>query len=280
MSASLRKVRPGDPLVIPAASYNAFVDAAFDLRNRQRTTGRDAVPETRQTGIVLVRNDSGADRGRFDVLGIAGPIIAPADNVEAFQERIAVVGVLPAAEHAGRFVILLEPLRAGALGKAVIAGAAIARVRMLDESHPCADVEPGESSHLVSAAAGAAGLLWVQPPEQRPDPDIAWAIVRMGGSAGELRLVRVVQNGGDAGSLTTRCTYTYDLYDALPHEGEAPFATQVEYVGPRTPVGWYDPAPPLSFGTAFRDPVTGAWRLLHCAEVEQLDPCSENGGAK
>jgi len=35
MPDDLRKVRSGDPLRLPARSYNAFVDAAVDLRRRQ-----------------------------------------------------------------------------------------------------------------------------------------------------------------------------------------------------------------------------------------------------
>ncbi len=35
MPDDLRKVRIGQPLRIPAGAYNAFVDAAVDLRSRQ-----------------------------------------------------------------------------------------------------------------------------------------------------------------------------------------------------------------------------------------------------
>jgi len=112
MSSTLRKVRSGDPLVIPAATFNAFVDVARDYQERQRSATRDGLPDWRQTGIVLVRNDSGADRQRFDVLGVAGTVIKPTDNADAFKERVALKGVTPTAAHAGRFVILLEPEKA------------------------------------------------------------------------------------------------------------------------------------------------------------------------
>lgn len=72
----MKKVRPGDPLVIPAATFNTFIDAARDFQDRQRSARRDAVREQRDTGIVLVRNETGADRERFDVLGIDERIIA------------------------------------------------------------------------------------------------------------------------------------------------------------------------------------------------------------
>jgi hypothetical protein len=40
MSDSMQKVQPGDPPRIPAASYNAFVDAARAHHERQRAGGQ------------------------------------------------------------------------------------------------------------------------------------------------------------------------------------------------------------------------------------------------
>ena len=108
MTDTLRKVKSGDPLVIPARTFNTFVDAARDFQERQRSTSRNIQRDVRQTGIALVRNDSGAERQRFDVLGVSGPIINPTivdpdDNVDAFVERVALTGALPAGPHLGRF---------------------------------------------------------------------------------------------------------------------------------------------------------------------------------
>lgn len=40
MGDALRKVKPGDPLSIPAATFNTFVDAAQHFLRRQRGIGR------------------------------------------------------------------------------------------------------------------------------------------------------------------------------------------------------------------------------------------------
>jgi len=104
----MKKVRPGDPLVIPAATFNAFIDAAHDFQQRQRSAEQDRYRELRQTGIVLIRNESGADRERFDVLGVAGTIVKPSDNADAFKERVALKGATPGTEHIGRFVAPLN----------------------------------------------------------------------------------------------------------------------------------------------------------------------------
>jgi len=57
----LKKVKPGDPLVIPAATYNTFVEAARDYLDCRNDQGQEAHPAARNSGIVLVRNDSGED---------------------------------------------------------------------------------------------------------------------------------------------------------------------------------------------------------------------------
>ena len=58
----MNKVQPGQPLRIPAETFNAFLDAAPDFRNRQRSVSSESLPAVRQTGIVKVKNASGDDR--------------------------------------------------------------------------------------------------------------------------------------------------------------------------------------------------------------------------
>jgi len=283
MATTLNKVRSGDPLVIPAATYNAFVDVARDHRERQRSATKDGAPDWRQTGIVLVRNDSGADRERFDVLGVSGPVITPTDNADAFKERVAIKGVTPTTAHAGRFVVLLEPAKAGLFGRGCVDGVCVARVKMNDEGHVFAEAKDGQADKLDSGAAGSACLLWVQPPSDRdPDPTVAWALIRVGlrGGGGELALVQVRQDGGAAGDLVTPCSWTYSLYP--PETADVSTATPLaEHCVParaRTAVGRYRAAADGTWGLATRHPLTGAWLLLlACDEVEAVTACDDGG---
>lgn len=71
MSDPLRKVQPGDPLKISAGTFNTFIDAAQDFQQRQRSQQQRPRSSFTDHGTVLVRNDSGAGRERFDVLGIS-----------------------------------------------------------------------------------------------------------------------------------------------------------------------------------------------------------------
>jgi len=175
---SLKKARSGDRLHIPAAAYNAFVDAAEAHRSRQSTVARTPRPATNQPGIVLLRNDSVEDRARFDVLGLAGPIPTPDENESEFQNRTCLSGVVPEiVKHRGRFGILLEPIPAGGMGRALVAGVTVAWVRFESEHHAFADVCDGDATCLQSAAYGAARLLW----KDEPDMDgYGWAVVHLG----------------------------------------------------------------------------------------------------
>ncbi len=65
MTGTLRKVKLGDPLATPAATFNTFIDAARDYQQRAQNSGRKAQPGFRQSGIVRVKNGSGTDCRRL-----------------------------------------------------------------------------------------------------------------------------------------------------------------------------------------------------------------------
>ena len=58
-AAELRRVKPGDRLAIPAATFNTFIDAARDVRQRQQKNAGQTYPRHRQGAEVAgssVRN--------------------------------------------------------------------------------------------------------------------------------------------------------------------------------------------------------------------------------
>jgi hypothetical protein len=207
---SLREVRPGDPLAIPASTYNAFIRAARDPQRRQHDLARNVQRDHHQSGLVLVRNESGADRDRFDVLGIDGPIIRRVDNADEFKRRVALRGVVPTeADHGGgRFLLAAEPIRSGRIGLAWASGVCIARVRMVAEEDGFADVADSDASALRSAAAGPVRLLSVEPPAEREAPGTALCIVRFGaGGGGGAAILGVVAPGTCARDPTSGEVY-------------------------------------------------------------------------
>lgn len=183
MSDGMKKVRSGDPLVIPATAYNAFIDAAQDFRARTANLGQQATPVSRSSGIVMVKNESGADRARFDVLGLGEPLFlpdGPAGAERSFMNAVAFRGVTPdAMEHEGKFVVLLEPIAADAVGRACISGITVARLRVDDgtKTYTEAEIIDQDEVALGPKVGGSVDVLWHQ--AQAGD---VWAVVRIGNS--------------------------------------------------------------------------------------------------
>ena len=261
MSDALRKVQAGQPLVISAAAYNAFVDAALDYRQRASRVGREARPAFRQASIVLVRNDSGSDRERFDVLGVGVPVIDPADGEEAFKERVALAGVVPVAgTHAGLFVVLAEPLAAGAIGHAFAAGVCPVRIDVPDGEGEwrIAEIAGGVTANLVAHPQGSAAILW-----RAGGTGVQWAVVRLGNAPGlHVFPVELSQVGGSAGGESAPASWTYDVRGV---EGGALLAGDINPVA--APHQWRRPAAgpvdAATFGYAhFQDDGEGGRELV------------------
>jgi len=184
---TLKRVQRGDPLRIPAGDWNKIVDATRAFFERQALGGGNtpATTGSRQASVILVKNDSGADQQRFGILGIDTPIIAPADHEEEFKRLVALSCVMPTeADHRGKFVILLEPLPVGAIGRATVAGVSIVRLEVANDTDTQADVIDGDSTKLTTATTGAAQILWREDVDTSGGPATGWAIVRIGASGG------------------------------------------------------------------------------------------------
>lgn len=176
----LSKARPGPPGKLEFDTFNAVADAVNRVNGRERNIAREPSRNVSNTGVIKVRNDSGADRDRFDILGVEGPIFERDDNDAFFKSSPALRGVVPQERHLGRFAVLQTPLPAGAIGRAVVSGWTVCRVKMEDEQHTAADVLPGTPGHLVSGG-GIATLLTIEPAAQRQTAEIAYCVARLGG---------------------------------------------------------------------------------------------------
>jgi len=179
----LRKVRRGQRLRIPAAAYNAFIDAARRARSLDAGGG---VLRWRHSDLITVRNFSGLDQAAFNVLGISEPIFAPSGNVDEFCNYVGLTVTTPTldawTDHRGRFVVLAEPLPINAIGSAWASGVCPVRIRG-DRTLgvQTAEIQPSVSGYLKPyAQGGSAVILWL---ENKPAEEDAWAIIRIGAPA-------------------------------------------------------------------------------------------------
>ncbi len=162
MGDDLRNVQAGEPLAIPAGAYNAFVGAARRDQASRLNIGGRAFQHHRQADMLLVQNDSGADVGMAEVLGIDGILIDPSVNINDFRYAPSLSGITPAtASHLGNFVVTAEPIADGAVGLCYIAGACACYVKMNADWHDYCDVSDGEGGYLNSAALGSARIIKV-----------------------------------------------------------------------------------------------------------------------
>ena len=121
MSDPLKKVQPGDPLRIPAETFNTFVDAAADLRARRHDVQARNVPTPRNATIILVKPN--VQRGRFEPLGLGEPVIGPNDAMATLVGQPCFHAERGRPEvHGYNFCITQEPIAAGRIGRAAIAG--------------------------------------------------------------------------------------------------------------------------------------------------------------
>ncbi|MBL8747066.1 MAG: hypothetical protein JNK58_12020 [Phycisphaerae bacterium] len=249
---SFKKVRPREALRIPAAAYNAFIDAARAHREGREMGSRDAGREVFRGALIPILNTTGATIPRFGILGIDAPLFDPGDAPEAFRRRVALRGVTPtAADHSGgKFVVALEPIPAGRLAVACGAGLCAARVEFPTDDgreRRFADVADGVTANLMAGDRGSASILWREP---GATAGVKWAIIRLGGASGAgVFPVRLELASGAQGSALVRASWNYDVVDALTDEVLA------EVVDPLTaPHHWgrptTGPVSPATFGTA------------------------------
>jgi len=249
---ALAKVRPGQPLRIPAAAYNAFVDAAKATRGVAQNTAREAQREQTRA-LTLIKNNSGATVPRLGVLGVDGPMFLPSDAPESFKRRAALTGSTPSeASHLGRFVVALEPIAPGAIGMACAAGLCAVQVEFPADGRErrFADIADGSTGNLKASDRGAATIVWKEPAS---GGGVKWAIVRLGGLV-ESRLfpVKLTLAGGQQGSALIEASWVYNVADAISDEvlasGVNP--TSAPHNWRRPEVGLVAPA---TFGSAHFD---------------------------
>jgi hypothetical protein len=195
-------VRAGQAVDFSASTHNAFVEAARFARTR-KNGGRFQPLEVAERGIVIpVRNDSGADRNRFDVLAHDGAVFTSSDNLPQFKSRPALSGITPAyPAHYSRFVVLQEPVKSGRIGLAMVAGVTAVQLNLADSDavngHEWADIDDGQAGRLRSGATGAARIL-----ERPTSSGVGWGLVLLGDQGPSALLCRTPAGGIPASSGT------------------------------------------------------------------------------
>jgi len=108
---ALKKVRPGDPLHIPAEAYNRFIDAARAVRGPGIRPGASSPGPP--SGVALACNAS----------GINAPMGAAVELAPRSETQAQIEFVRPGQDGgAGVYGIACEPIPAGRIGRIAVSG--------------------------------------------------------------------------------------------------------------------------------------------------------------
>ena len=292
----LKKAQAGQQLEIPAEAYNAFVDAARFVRERRHDVAQESTEPLRQSGIIKVRNRSGAARDRFDVLMIDDPVVLPTANEQQFKNQVAFEGYEPSEQAhpeapqrpvaCQKFVVLLEPLPAEGIGRATVAGVTVARVNVIRESDRFAQLATGNASSLRSVSTGPAEVIW-----KEPGLGVKWAVVRLG----ERPRLAIFELAGtwqaavppepDGWMKMTGCRCVFYHAGSLTYAGDAAEPTQTVWHAVGYPGGfgrwgksgmparrWHCQTPRVSSSPMMTTSIS------HIGFARRLRPCSERTG--
>lgn len=161
------------------------------------------------SNIIRARNDSGAAIARFGVLEISGVVIDPTSNESAaatFQDSPVVAGVEP-TDPAKPFVIAVEPIADGAIGRVAASGVVPVKLDVTAEADTTAASKAGSTGELKTGS-GPAAIVW----KASGTGGGKWGLVRFGGGGGgdKIRLCKTTAQ------WTSGSQQTLHVYDGTP----------------------------------------------------------------
>jgi hypothetical protein len=171
-----KRLSPGQPLPRDAHTWNRILAALEFVESWKRQTGGPVELSKSQT-VAKVRNDTGDDLDPFSVVGLSAPVIGPTDNLAQFQSAPNFKAVKPATDS-GRIAVLMEPVAAGAIGRAVVSGVVAVQVTVTSTGHEFATPSAGDTDKLASDLTGPARIL--SPPAAT---GLQWLYVLLQGGA-------------------------------------------------------------------------------------------------
>ena len=168
---------------LSARALNRAQEAA-DIVLGQRDNGTSVGPSAGPSAYthILAKNATTGSVRRWGVLSVAGVVFTPSgatgNATQQFQDQPVLSGGLPTGGSA--FVVAVEPIAAGKIGRVAVAGVVQAKIDITDAGHGFATAKDGDLTQLSSAASGEVQILW----KESGTGASKWAIVRFGGAAG------------------------------------------------------------------------------------------------
>lgn len=189
MARSDGRIEPGQPLAgaISARAWNRAQDAAdIVLAATPSVNGSAGNAIDRPYTWAHVKNSTLFDVPRWGVLAIESVSPEPDDYADSestklFQQTPILSGTIPAA-NTRQFAICVEPLLAGAIGRAAISGVVQCKIE-IDQLTDRFVICKSSVWELKSAAYGNAEIIW----KQQSAGTGKWALIRFSSGSNLLR---------------------------------------------------------------------------------------------
>ena len=149
----MARKNPGSSLRYTASEWNRHEDAADDYERRALGAVNAADREVISTGIIKMKNSSGADRRKGEILQVGDCLLDDLTRRYPWFD---------AELHDGTdapFAVLLEPIPDGAIGRAQIAGVCPALVTFAHASMRYARPDPNGTDVLMADVLGPVRVL-------------------------------------------------------------------------------------------------------------------------
>ncbi len=204
----MEKVRAGESVVIRASTWNSFIDAANWVKGERQNRLGKGLKSGVGAGVVLVKNGESELRDRFTALVLADIAVPPSVNEDEFVSSSPVfIGQRMTDDREGKpYAILLEPIAAGEIGRAMVFGIVPAKVSISDADDQYAVPVPNSSAGaLQSDTTGVARIVW-----KAGGTGSQWCLLQLGGAGGG--------SGGDKAYMcrieggTARAGYAVSVY--------------------------------------------------------------------
>lgn len=212
----MKRVKAGDPLTITARDWNQIASMVeFAAEGRYAEAGGQAA--VNGSRVVLIKNSTGTDVSRWEILGISGLLYMPTQNASQFRRRELLVASasLSHASHFARFAVAQQPIDNGTIGRAVISGLTRCKVNVRDADHRFADVYKSTTKvKLDSADYGSARIIAAE-----SGTGEKWALVEIGSLGGSL--VGTLDGSLSQGSSQDIDSSFATVYDDLMDTGES-----------------------------------------------------------
>ena len=141
MPNGFKRAMPGEPLNIPAATYNAMLDAAEAHKNRQVSTQSPPQAPAVRGDLIRVKytgEEPTWSQEAYTPVVLQAPLL-PANPNPASQVMFGVDSLVQDSQR-GKVAILQASLRDGELGWACITGVCYAKVYLIDAAHQWAEI--------------------------------------------------------------------------------------------------------------------------------------------